>query len=138
MNITPQTRVAFALLTLRLGVLVVMLVWTFDKFFNPEHAARVFGKFYFMEGLEPPALYAIGIAELLILIGFAIGYQKRLTYGAVFVFHAVSTLSSYQQYLAPFENLLFFAAWPMLAACFALYFLRDMDTLWTVDRGGRP
>jgi hypothetical protein len=35
-----------------------------------------------------------------------------------------------------FDNLLFFAAWPMLAACFALYLLRDLDTLGVV--GGRP
>ncbi len=50
--------------------------------------------------------------------------------------HAVSTLSSFRQYLAPFKgpNLLFFAAWPMLAACIALFLLRDLDTLWTVGR----
>ena len=32
-----------------------------------------------------------------------------------------------------FDNLLFFAAWPMLAACFALYLLRDLDTLGVVS-----
>jgi hypothetical protein len=46
------------------------------------------------------------------------------------IFHAISTLASYRQYLAPFDNLLFFAAWPMLAACFTLYLLRDLDTRW--------
>jgi hypothetical protein len=30
------------------------------------------------------------------------------------------------------RDLLFFAAWPMLAAFFALYLLRDFDTRWTV------
>jgi hypothetical protein len=46
----------------------------------------------------------------------------------------VSTFSSYKQYLAPFEgpNLLFFAAWPMLAACFTLFLLRDQDKKWSV------
>jgi putative oxidoreductase len=34
-----------------------------------------------------------------------------------------------------FDNLLFFAAWPMLAACIALYLLRDQDTLLTVKIG---
>jgi hypothetical protein len=52
----------------------------------------------------------------------------------VFVLHGISTLSSYRQYLDPFDNLLFFAAWPMLAACFALYSLRDLDTRWTLAR----
>jgi putative oxidoreductase len=30
------------------------------------------------------------------------------------------------------SNILFFAAWPMLGACFTLYYLRDLDTLWSV------
>ncbi|NER79557.1 MAG: hypothetical protein F6K42_08230 [Leptolyngbya sp. SIO1D8] len=49
--------------------------------------------------------------------------------------HAVSTLASFPRYLDPFTtpNLLFFAAWPMLAACFGVFFLRDLDTLWVVD-----
>jgi hypothetical protein len=37
--------------------------------------------------------------------------------------HAVSTLSSWKMYLTPFAegpSLLFFAAWPMLAACVTL------------------
>lgn len=38
------------------------------------------------------------------------------------------------QYLDPFNNLLFFAAWPMLAACFAFYLLRELDTRLAVDR----
>jgi hypothetical protein len=37
-------------------------------------------------------------------------------------------------YFSPWEgaNLLFFAAWPMLAAAWALWWLRDYDTLFTV------
>jgi len=44
------------------------------------------------------------------------------------VMHAVSTLSSFPQYIDAFNNLLFFAAWPMLAACIALFLLREHDT----------
>ncbi len=125
--------IAEVLLALRLSVLLVMLVWTLDKFVNPAHAAGVYANFYAIRGLGPGMMYAIGGVELLVLAGFAIGFRKRLTYGAVFMLHAVSTLSSYRQYLAPFQNLLFFAAWPMLAACFALYRLRELDTVWTVE-----
>jgi hypothetical protein len=66
------------------------------------------------------------------LLAFVAGAWQRWTYGAVLLLHGVSTLSSWQQYLNAFDNLLFFAAWPMLAACFALYLLRDADRLWTV------
>lgn len=67
-----------------------------------------------------------------LLLAFLVGYQKRVSYGLVLVLHGVSTLSSYAKYLEPFSHLLFFAAWPMLAACVALYLLRDLDTRWTV------
>lgn len=107
-----------------------MLMWTLVKFVNPTHAEQEYSHFYFIGGLGQTAFLLIGIVELLILIGFVVGYQKQLTYGAVFLFHAVSTLSTYQLYLDPFNNLLFLAAWPMLAACFALYTLRDLDTRW--------
>lgn len=125
-------RIAAALLALRLGVFIVMLMWTLDKFINAAHASRIFANFYGLEGWGPAVLAAIGVAELLLIGAFVIGYQKRFSYGGVFVLHAISTVSSYRQYLDPFNNLLFFAAWLMLAACFALYLLRDLDTMWTV------
>ena len=81
-------------------------------------------------------IYIIGALEPTMLVGFVAGFAKKWTYGLVLLFHAVSTLSSYKQYLHPLvaPNMLFFAAWPMLGACFALYYLRDLDTLWTVPR----
>ena len=127
-----QSRLATALLTLRLSVFLVMLMWTLDKFINPEHAARVYEHFYLIGGMGSTPLAVIASIELLILVGFLLGYRKRFTYGAVLLLHAISTLSSYKQYLSPFDNLLFFAAWPMLAACFALYYLRNSDTKLTV------
>jgi uncharacterized membrane protein YkgB len=106
-----------------------MFMWTIDKFINPGHAAKVYEKFYYIAGLESVVMYAIGAIEIIILLLFLVGYKKKYTYGAVLVFHIVSTLSSFKQYLSPFEgpNLLFFAAWPMLAACVALFLLRGQD-----------
>ncbi len=127
-----RDRVATALLGLRLGVFLVMLMWTLDKFVNVEHANRVFANFYGLASIGPTVMRALGVAELLIVLAFVVGYRKRLSYGAVLVLHGMSTLSSYRQYLDPFNNLLFFAAWPMLAACVALYLLRGLDTRCTV------
>jgi hypothetical protein len=127
-------RLPLTLFLLRGGVFLVMFVWTIDKFVRPGHAASVFESFYFLSGLGAGVMYAVGALELVLIAGFVIGFQKRFTYGLVFLLHGISTLSSFKLYLAPFEggNLLFFAAWPMLAACFALYALRDQDTLWTI------
>jgi len=125
-----EDRTGYSLFALRLGVFIVMLVWTLDKFINYEHAAAVFGKFYYLSGFGREVLFLIGAIEAVIITGFVLGIQKRLTYGLVLIIHAVSTFSSYKQYLNPYEgpNLLFFAAWPMLAACIALYLMRDQDT----------
>jgi uncharacterized membrane protein YkgB len=124
-----DTKLQLSLLFLRLTVFLVMFMWTIDKFINPAHAAKVYEKFYYIAGLESVVIYAIGVVEITILLLFLVGYRKKYTYGAVLAFHAVSTLSSFKQYLAPFDgsNLLFFAAWPMLAACFTLFLLRDRD-----------
>ena len=127
-------RVRLPLFLLRIGVFIVMLMWTLDKFVRPGHAAVIFKKFYGIDGISPTVFYVIGALELLLLVGFVTGTAKRYTYGLVLLLHAISTLASYQQYLAPFDNLLFFAAWPMLAACITLYLLRDLDTLWAMQK----
>jgi putative oxidoreductase len=132
-----QERISWSLLLLRLGVFIVMLFWTLDKFVQPGHAAGVFENFYGLGGLGPTVFYIIGALELLLILAFVAGAWKRISYGLVLLLHAVSTLSSYQQYLDPFNNLLFFAAWPMLSACIALYLLRDLDTRWTVKLGNK-
>lgn len=129
-----QQRLEWSLLSLRLGVFIVMLMWTLDKFVHPAHSAGVFGKFYGLPGLAEWVFYGLGAAELALLLAFVAGLWRRFTYGAVLLLHAVSTLSSWQQYLDPFSNLLFFAAWPMLAACLALYLLRDADRRLTLQR----
>jgi hypothetical protein len=124
-------KLQLALLFLRLTVFLVMFMWTIDKFINPGHAAKVYESFYNIAGLGSVVMYTIGAIETIILLLFLAGLYKKYTYGAVLVFHAVSTFASYKQYLTPFEgpSLLFFAAWPMLAACFALFLLRDEDRM---------
>ncbi len=82
------------LLLIRLSVFLVMLVWTLDKVVNPDHAGRVYEKFYFIPGMGPTALSIVAGLELLLILGFVIGFAKRFTYGAMLLFHAVSTLSS--------------------------------------------
>lgn len=122
-------RLAFSLLMLRLGIFVVMLTWTIDKFVRPDPVASVFSTFYGVDGLDVQLAYVLGALELILLLAFVAGVARRWSYGIVLLLHAGSTLSSWSQYLHPFDgpNLLFFAAWPMLAACAALYLLRDRD-----------
>ncbi len=134
-----ERNLRISLLSLRVGVAIVMLVWSVDKLLRPEHAAGVFGAFYALPGLGETVFYVLGALQLIVVLAFLAGAWRTWTYGAVLAMHTVSTFSSFRQYLAPFEgpNILFFAAWPMLAACLALFLLRDQDTLLSTAAGNR-
>lgn len=129
-----EKRLALSLLALRVGVFIVMIMWTIDKFVNPGHAAAVYKKFYLIGGLSTELSYAIGGLQLLVVLGFLVGAFKRWTYGILLVIHAISTFSTWQMYLDPWgpRNLLFFAAFPMLSALIALFLLRDHDKMWSL------
>lgn len=131
-NADTQNRLQWSLFSLRLGVFIVMIMWALDKFFNPAHSAKIFEHFYGISGSTDTIAYIIGAFQIVLLLAFLAGIKKRITYGIIFVMHGLTTLSSYNQYLDGFNHLLFFAAWPMWAACFALYLLRDEDTKFTV------
>ncbi|PIP84468.1 MAG: hypothetical protein COR54_03840 [Elusimicrobia bacterium CG22_combo_CG10-13_8_21_14_all_63_91] len=110
----PQERLQAALFCLRLGIGVI-----FSHFYKTP--------------LSTTGAYAVGSLELALSLAFLAGLWKRWTYGAVLVLHGISTLSSYSQLLSPFgKNHLFIATIPVLAACAALYLLRDEDRLWTL------
>ena len=124
-----QRRLAISLLCLRLGIFLVMLMWTLAKFVQPDRAAGIFSKYYGFSGLNVQMSFTLATLQLILLLAFVGGIARRWTYGTVLLLHAVSTLATWRNYSEPFEgaNLLFFAAWPMLAACVALYLLRDSD-----------
>lgn len=131
-NTNVQNRLQWSLFSLRLGVFIVMIMWTLDKFVNPGHSARIFEHFYGISGSTDIVSYVLGALQLLLVLAFMAGIKKRITYGIIFIMHGLSTLSSYNQYIDGFNNLLFFTAWPMWAAIFTLYLLRDEDLKFTV------
>ncbi|MDN6308992.1 hypothetical protein, partial [Psychrobacter sp.] len=118
-NLLMPKHLPISLLLLRLGIFVVFLFWTLDKFIKPEHAAGVMSKFYGMESMGGTLLYVMGTVQLILILLFVVGLFKTWTYGILLLAHAGSTFSTFALYMQPFDNLLFFAAWPMLAACIA-------------------
>ena len=140
---SPTRKLEISLLALRLTVAVVMLVWVVDKFVRPEHSASVFAGFYGIPGLGEAAVFVIGGAQLLLVLAFLAGVARTYAYGAILLLHAVSTFATWREYLKPYEdiNILFFAAWPMLAACLALFLLRirtDCGCLAIRDKSAPP
>ena len=130
-------RLPTALLLLRLGLAIFFAIWIADKFARPEHTAAVWAGIYAFEGMPELGSYIIGGVQAVVLLLFVLGIAKTLSYGALLLMHAVTTLASFPVYLAPWEsaNILFFAAWPTLGALAALFLLRDSDTLLSL--GGR-
>ena len=133
-NTSEPKHLPLALFFLRLSVFLVFFIWTLDKFVRPEHAGGVYKAFYFLPALSGPVFVAIGLAEMILIFAFLLGIKKKITYGAILLFQFISTASCFRQFFAPFEqiNILLYAGWPLLAACFTLYLLRDHDTLFTV------
>lgn len=123
-----EQKLPWALLTLRVGIFIVMFIWAVDKLVNPSHAVAVFEGFYGISGLSTNLANVMGVLQIVLTLAFLVGIWKTLTYGVILVMHGMSTFSSFAQYLDAFNNLLFFAAWPMLAACIALFMLREYDT----------
>ena len=121
-------RLPTALFILRVSIFIVMAMWSIDKLLNPGHAAAVFENFYFIAGMGAGILLVVGLVQLAIEVAFVLGLWKFWTYGFVLLTHTISTLSSWQQYLDPFNNMLFLAAIPMLGACIALFMLREDDS----------
>ena len=73
---------------------------------------------------------------IFLVVSFLIGFQKRWVTLIILIMHLSSTLVSFGRYMDPWgpANLLFFAAWPMLAAIVTLYLLLEFDTKFSLGK----
>lgn len=99
------------------------MVWAFDKILNPQHGAAVFESFYGLSGVGEALVQMLGFGQALVVAAFLAGFARTWTYGALLIMHAITTVVSWSAYLQPLENILFLAAWPMLAAFITLFLL---------------
>ena len=132
----PQdTELEVALAVIRLSTAAFLSVWALDKLLGPAAALQTFSKYY-LPLSDATIIRVLGGLQLALILAFAAGIAKTVTYGAVLAMHAVSTVASWPRYLEPFArpNILFFAAFPVLGALIALFMLRDRDRLWTPNR----
>jgi len=120
----------WALFALRMGLAILFLVWALDKLVNVEHGKAVFGGFYGQE-LSETIVYAMGALQLLLVLAFAAGKFKTITYGALLLMHIATTVVSLKMHGDPFAvpNILFWANWPILGGLIALFLLRNRDTM---------
>jgi putative oxidoreductase len=134
-----QQKEQAALFLLRVGLGFFLLLWSCDKFAEPDTAIEIFQAFYGIP-ITAPAAYIIGSIEALISILFIAGAWRSYTYAIGLVLHAISTFASWRQLISPFSqgHHLFVAAIPVLTAFIALYIVPDRDTLWALDGRAIP
>lgn len=136
-----QTRLRLPLLLLRLTVGLFFLQWSVEKIIKPETTASIFDHFYGLE-LSLTLAQILGGLEALLALAIIAGFKRRLVYGAAFLMHLGSTVSTWPQLTAPYSggNHLFAAAVPLLAALWLLFRMADHDDMLAFDaRGGwRP
>lgn len=142
MNTNPTSddmkkRLRLPLFLLRLTVGLFFLQWSVEKIIKPETTASIFDHFY---GLDLSLVLAqiLGGIEVLLALAIIAGFKRRLVYGAAFVLHLGSTVSTWQQLTAPYSggNHLFAAAVPLLAAIWLLFRMADYDDMFALDARG--
>ena len=84
-----------------------------------------------------------GVLMIVLLIAFLIGFKKKISYGLVFLVHALGTIMTLPSILkgaqalmsAKFDpSALFLAAIPAAFAMLLLYCLRDEDTMLSLNK----
>ncbi len=127
-------KLTVALLVLRVGLAVFLVLFGLDKLVATGMAQDVYVQFYGLP-LSAALVQVAGALEILLGLAILAGLWKTLSYGLGLALHAVSTAATYRELLVPFgDNHLFLAAIPVLAAFVALFLLRRHDTLWSVSR----
>lgn len=124
-------KVAFALLIIRLSIAAFFVAWTSLKFLRPEWFENIFHKFYGLEFITQNLASIFGAAQMLVVIAFALGLWRVVSYGIVLVMHAVGTFASLPNLMdyTTHPNQLMWAAVPVLGALVALFLLREEDLL---------
>ena len=108
---------------------------------------------YSMEFVTESMVFALGFIELVFVLAFFLGFYKRITYGLLMVFCAISTFGpkvtgGYMRYLDPsYTNLdsisglfalqFLLQAFCMLICSIVIYVMRDYDTLYSFSKADR-
>ncbi|MEP6342551.1 MAG: hypothetical protein ABJ275_04485 [Maricaulaceae bacterium] len=122
----------------RLSVFYFLLPWQVMRFTKHGSIEGIAKKYYKIPAIPDIVGTILGVAMMALLIAFLVGFKKKISYGLVFVLHAVGTVMTIPA-LIPFVGLegynqLFLAAIPTAFAMLLLYCLRDEDTMFSLNK----
>lgn len=127
--------VSKALPVLRFGLALFMLLWAVNKLITPAAHQGVFEGFYGLSLGASPVI-VLGVVQIAILLAFAAGVARTVTYGLVLAMNLVTLIVAAKPIIFAFSdggNLLFAASIPVLGASLVLFLLRDHDTWLTLS-----
>lgn len=125
------SKLGVPLLLTRLSIVAFLFPWVAMRFTTPEGSKGIAAKYYKVSNLPDVANLGIGVLWVILLLCVLVGFQRRISYGLVFLFHAVGTAFTIPYLIPGGENfnILFMAAIPTVMAMYLLYHLREHDTL---------
>lgn len=127
-------RLAASLLIMRLSIAAFFGVWASLKFYRPEWFENVFTNSYGLEFITRDASTYVGMVQVALVIVFAIGLWRTVSYGALVLMQGAGVLASIPSLMnyTSYPNNLMWAAVPALGAAIALFILRQ-DDAFSVD-----
>lgn len=138
---TETKSIAYGLLTLRITLFLLMVMWALLKITAPgsygasDDGAGIFGSFYGVS-LDQGLVLAVGVGQVLFLIAFLAGAARTITTGGVLLMNAATLVVSLPMILPAFAgggNILFAASFPVFGASLALFLMRQHDTMLSLS-----
>ena len=139
---TSPSHTKLALLSLRISLFLLMIVWAYLKIAAPvsyagdgAERAGIFAGFYGVS-IGQNIVLAIGYLQIAFLLAYLAGLFKTITVGGVLLMNIATLIVSMPKILNPFEqpNLLFLASVPILGASLAHFLMRKDDTLLSLGK----
>ncbi|MEP5730525.1 MAG: hypothetical protein ABJL67_14275 [Sulfitobacter sp.] len=139
-----DNKLALSLLIMRLSIAVFFGAWSSLKFYRPEWFGNIFANFYGIKFVTADFATLFGIAQVLVVIAFAIGIWRTYSYSIIMLMHTAGVLGSIPSMMnyTKYPNNLMLTAIPTLGALIALLILRKEDRFsvdgWREGSKGSP
>jgi putative oxidoreductase len=128
-----------ALLTLRVSIALLVLLWGLDKLLDPEHALRVSDSFYMGLLSWPGLMPVLGIAQVAVAGLAMVGLFRPAVDPLVLLINLGSLAGVWRSIVDPWgwflegTNVLFFPSLIVAAGCLVLIAFQDQESL-VLDR----
>ena len=126
---------AISLLTLRITLGWLMIVWGVDKLTDVEHAQRVAEGFYFGIGTGAAFLTVAGVLQIVLGILVVVGFARQATIPILGAVNGITLLAVWKSIVDPWGfvleggNLVFFSSAVIFAGILVVWAHRDEDVL---------